>query len=261
MSDLSLNTDHLLELVGTVCSKVASGSDFVELNSILLADEVSRRRYLNYCRMHVALRMELRAHRALQKVCRQISTEPVVIASGGSSAAGAEIERTFPLPFGFLSTPFHDTLGYFSDGMPLAYLLATVITGFSLLGFWLMPASRPEQVARNAEPSVVLNQSLMWGGSPAWSTASGTEVLVSPRGRSVELASGLMEITYDTGAKVILQGPVTYSVEANGGYLAVGKLTGKLEKKVASADSLHSLTTNHGPATSSNPLSAPPPPL
>ena len=40
-----------------------------------------------------------------------------------------------------------------------------------------------------------------------------------------------MEITYNTGAKVILQGPVTYEVEANGGYLAVGKLTGKLEKR------------------------------
>ena len=53
-------------------------------------------------------------------------------------------------------------------------------------------------------------------------------------GQKIDLASGLMEITYDTGAKVILQGPVTYSVEANGGYLAVGKLTGKLEKKVAS---------------------------
>ena len=50
-------------------------------------------------------------------------------------------------------------------------------------------------------------------------------------GAEYQLASGLMEITYDTGAKVILQGPVTYSVEANGGYLAVGKLTGKLEKK------------------------------
>ena len=50
-------------------------------------------------------------------------------------------------------------------------------------------------------------------------------------GQKFDLASGLMEITYDTGAKVILQGPVTYSVEANGGYLAVGKLTGKLEKK------------------------------
>ena len=53
-------------------------------------------------------------------------------------------------------------------------------------------------------------------------------------GQKCELASGLMEITYDTGAKVILQGPVTYSVETNGGYLAVGKLTGKLEKKVVS---------------------------
>ena len=50
-------------------------------------------------------------------------------------------------------------------------------------------------------------------------------------GDTFALASGLMEITYDTGAKVILQGPVTYEVEANGGYLAVGKLTGKLEKK------------------------------
>ena len=40
-----------------------------------------------------------------------------------------------------------------------------------------------------------------------------------------------MEITYDTGAKVILQGPVTYSVEGNGGYLAVGKLTGKMERR------------------------------
>ena len=43
-----------------------------------------------------------------------------------------------------------------------------------------------------------------------------------------------MEITYNTGAKVILQGPVTYEVDANGGYLSLGKLTGKLEKKVVS---------------------------
>ena len=40
-----------------------------------------------------------------------------------------------------------------------------------------------------------------------------------------------MEITYNTGAKVIVQGPVTYEVESNGGYLAMGKLTGKLGKE------------------------------
>ena len=36
-----------------------------------------------------------------------------------------------------------------------------------------------------------------------------------PLGRKYELASGLVEITYDTGAKVILQGPVTYEVESS----------------------------------------------
>ena len=44
-----------------------------------------------------------------------------------------------------------------------------------------------------------------------------------------------MEITYNTGAKVILQGPVTYEIEsAASGFLSLGKLTARLEKNVAS---------------------------
>ena len=51
-------------------------------------------------------------------------------------------------------------------------------------------------------------------------------------GDTFALASGLMEITYDTGAKVIVQGPATYEVEsATGGYLSLGKLTARVEKK------------------------------
>ena len=53
-------------------------------------------------------------------------------------------------------------------------------------------------------------------------------------GDKFALASGLMEITYDTGAKVILQGPVTYEVEsASGGFLSEGKLLGKVTGKSA----------------------------
>ena len=51
-------------------------------------------------------------------------------------------------------------------------------------------------------------------------------------GRKYALASGFMEITYDTGAKVILQGPCIYEVESTtGGYLSLGKLTARVEKK------------------------------
>jgi len=61
------------------------------------------------------------------------------------------------------------------------------------------------------------------------STEPGNRVFL---GRKFKLSSGLMEITYNTGAKVILQGPVTYQVDSlAGGYLSLGKLTARLEKK------------------------------
>jgi hypothetical protein len=51
-------------------------------------------------------------------------------------------------------------------------------------------------------------------------------------GQKYAISSGLMELTYDTGARVVLQGPVTYEVESSsGGYLSVGKLTARLEEK------------------------------
>jgi hypothetical protein len=54
-------------------------------------------------------------------------------------------------------------------------------------------------------------------------------------GDRVALRSGLLEITYNTGPNVILQGPATYTVESPaGGFLSVGKLTARVEKKVAS---------------------------
>jgi hypothetical protein len=48
-------------------------------------------------------------------------------------------------------------------------------------------------------------------------------------GRRFQLDSGLLEITYDSGAKVILEGPANYEVCANGGFLFAGKATGRLE--------------------------------
>ena len=53
-----------------------------------------------------------------------------------------------------------------------------------------------------------------------------------PLGRGIPCPPGFMEITYDSGAKVILQGPVTYEVEsARGGFLSLGKLTARVESK------------------------------
>jgi hypothetical protein len=51
-------------------------------------------------------------------------------------------------------------------------------------------------------------------------------------GDRLAFKSGLLEITYDTGAKVILEGPAAYEVESSaGGYLSIGRLTARLEKR------------------------------
>ena len=53
-----------------------------------------------------------------------------------------------------------------------------------------------------------------------------------PLGRKYALSAGLLEITYRSGAKLILEGPCTYQVESRtGGYLELGKLTAKIERR------------------------------
>jgi hypothetical protein len=252
MSNLPRNADHLEELVGAVCSKGASQDDFAELNALLLSDEAARRFYLRYCQMHVAMRLELRAERAAQKICQRIGSEPPIQDVGECDIVSSRAERgdrSSPPPmFDLSSAPSQGVVTYFA-GWPVAYLVATVIFGLGLAIGAFVHVSHPTDVVRQFNlPSPSGRGAGGEGGRGSlpssivaritgmvdctWSDPE-TEALVGayvPLGRKYALASGLMEITYDTGAKVILQGPVTYEVESPaGGYLAVGKLTARLD--------------------------------
>jgi hypothetical protein len=193
----------------------------------------------------------------LSSVSNEESLTPDVICLEPRSFVSKASDPTLPAILPALPTSLsHPTLDYFSSGWTISYLSSAVITGLLILGFWLMPASRPEQVAKSvlpSEPSVVEPKAAYVGritgmvdckwekeglGIGDWGLGAGNRTRSVALGDSFRLASGLMEITYDTGAKVILQGPVTYSVDANGGYLAIGKLTGKLERRISNSQSL-----------------------
>ena len=126
-------------------------------------------------------------------------------------------DSRFPRPHLPCHSLFHPTLGYFSSGWPVAYLMATVIFGIGLLIGCLDACVRPgagcRAIAISRTEQVAPSQ--RWRLSarlPVWWIASG--LIRAPRpfmvrvplGRKYALASGLMEITYDTGAKVILAG-------------------------------------------------------
>lgn len=241
MSDHSVHLDRVLELVGMICDDRASQDDFSELDSIMLADREAFNSYLGYCRMHSALRWDLRAHRATDAVLDQIRIRPTTVSSSGAEGVTrAKSPAVSPPAF------FRTTLGYFSEGMPLAYLLAIIIFGVGLLIGSQIYVSGPEQVARDLSPATkdraTRNSQMPFVGritgmvdcewaDESTAAANGAHVCL---GRKYALSSGLMEITYDTGAKVTLQGPVSYEVESkNGGFICVGKLTGRVEVEQA----------------------------
>ena len=81
------------------------------------------------------------------------------VASRQSAADKMKVPRPLPSPAPtFLSTTLPSTLGYFPEGMPLAYLIATVVTGLGLLIVLAVYMSRPEQVATHSVPPAAERQ-------------------------------------------------------------------------------------------------------
>ena len=256
MNDHAIHLDRVFDLTGAICDEGASQDEFMELDSIMLVDRGAFRCYLGYCQLHSALRLELRAHRAAHAVFEQIGIRPTAIESNELDIVRAEAPAS-PVSV-FLSNAYHDTIGYFSHEIPFSFLVGAALTSLLVLIAWLVPVSSPVEIGDNKSsmPLVAQRQftpeskmeivgritgmaDVKWADINA-STETGNGVLL---GRKYVLSSGLMEITYDTGAKVILQGPVTYEVESkNGGFLPIGKLTGKVEVEAAKGFSVRTPT-------------------
>ena len=160
------------------------------------------------------------------------------------AAFSRDEQAAFPSHTGFLGNLWHGTVAYFSQVGPLSYLIATVLFGLGLLIGSRIAVEHPVQVVQRSVPQAV-EKSAATTESPSVGEITGmadcvwvdraTETFEHdgvPLGRRYGLASGFLEITYDTGAKVILQGPARYEVESvHGGFLSLGKLTARVEKK------------------------------
>ena len=135
MTNRATDTDRLLYLAEVVCDENASEGDCVELNSILLADEGLRRRFMDYCQLHFTLGLEMQTQWAVQRVHEQIDLEPELpitdpcnlampIVLPAAIEASADSHHFVPA----ISTLF----GYTSSGWPVAYLVATVAMAIGL---------------------------------------------------------------------------------------------------------------------------------
>ncbi len=140
-------------------------------------------------------------------------------------------------------------------GWPFSYAASTVIVATAILIGWAWRMSNDYRVAtvensreltapggQATAPAPELVGRITGTADCRWASAqSAPRNETVPLGRKYELVSGLMEIAYQSGAKVILQGPCTYEVDSLcGGYLSLGRLTARVggaESKAANRKS------------------------
>lgn len=177
----------------------------------------------------------------------QVSMKDLAVARFSIDAARPDpLPSTFPYSFTALSS---SSVG----AMVFSYLVAAVVVGVGMLiaACWKVSdysqiAGLPTAPSRATHEPVATGVGRITGMVDCVSTESNAEIFNGanvPLNSRYVLQSGLMEITYNTGAKVILQGPVTYEVELkNGGFMSVGKLTGQVTSTLAKGFSVRTPT-------------------
>jgi hypothetical protein len=244
-------TDHFGELndlsplLASLCDGALDDDGFAQLEQRLTKDPAARRWYLAYMDLHGELCWDY----------RRVEDHEEAANKGPQAEAGTApmhpVAPIFDPSFSLHPVPSSSS---FVEGVAFPYLVAMVVMCFALgvAAIWKVSVGEPsgDKVAPNSIKhedriaAAASNESVgritgmqdcVWEETrDRGQMADGIRRnLGSPvaLGDTFSLRSGLLEITCDSGAKVVLQGPVTYEAEsAAGGYLAIGRLTAKLEK-------------------------------
>jgi hypothetical protein len=242
-----LSHDQLLTIIDAVCSGTADEPQWQALDEHLANHPDDRAIYVDYFEFATELYWLVGRNRDAETTPYlpglPLPTDAWSDASAlmiGDRREGAITPIIPPLTGVASSNAFRS----FTFDWPIAYFAATVIMAIVLsiasVTHVSEPASLERRTAANlpmANPKVAIVGQISGMADCVWEKGarpSRQKNVSSPLcvGDTLALRSGLLEITYDTGAKVLLQGPVTYEVEsASGGYLSIGKLTAKLEKE------------------------------
>jgi hypothetical protein len=248
-NDISPEFQTLLEIA---CRDDATRDELAKLEELVL-DQHDLSLVLDFFQLDGGLQRFAQQQVAVDKCFQMLGFES---SKCQQSVRLPELSESPRLSWGFSSPPIRSMLGFFSASWPMAYLVATVIVGLGIAIAGVVCVSDPTYIATHPQPvikqqrTVGLTEELVgritgmvdcqWvDGSMA--AINGQRVSLR---RKYALSSGLMEITYDTGAKVILQGPITYEVDGhNGGFLSSGKLIGRVEVEAAKGFSVRTPAT------------------
>ncbi len=263
---------ELDRLIDRMCDQVASVDELAALGHRLADDPAARDYYIACLELHARLAWQMTSGKPFspEELPRYASEDREQGRRGqrrgasgqrrglaGSPASDLPVGTAVELPSGqwprtpnpeppfpALSTTHYPLPTSFVDNPAFPYIAATVILGVGILVAWVCKVNHHQHIAEAPAQSVPSRDrpemvfvgritgmvDVKWSDDPRYLPPPGFAHV--PLGRKYKLTSGLLEITYDTGAKVILEGPCTYEVESTaGGYLALGKLTARIGER------------------------------
>jgi len=234
--------DDFWPLLDAACADELTEEQAVALQTHLASNPAARREYIAHIRLRTNIRQWWKGERSRALGLGRIEAEcsspppPTVVVNPPLPS------HRSPLP-ALLSSDF-------VGGWAFSYIVASVFVCLLLLGFWAykLPSDRGSSIASsdNSRRSTTSGEESIhdrpapvfvgrvtgiagakWSDEPNYIAPLGYRVAL---GRTYKLKSGLLEITYDSGAKVILEGPCDYEVDSTaGGYLSLGQLVARVE--------------------------------
>ncbi|MEN6450042.1 MAG: NPCBM/NEW2 domain-containing protein [Thermoguttaceae bacterium] len=247
---------ELTQLLGELADEQLDDAGLARLLELLADDPAARTYYLDFMNLHAQLQWkQANGDNVVVEQERQSADldvqaeEPLAASSASPSAPLVPPIVIDPSPAGGSSL--------LTGGWLFSYGAATLILGAAVLISlaWKIslrddapagrgpvahdapaapgPTSRPPRSDVAHVARITAMADCRWRNMPA--AAIGAEI--AP-GQSCVLASGLVEITYRTGATIVLQGPCNYQFDSPaGGFLALGKLAARVESTVESRQS------------------------
>ena len=244
MSEHPAITDAFWALLDAACDGELTAEQHAALGVWLSNNSEAQRLFLDHIRVRRQIRSWARGERAcrtgLERVAATKDACGMMNDELHADAAHAPPSAVPPTaPSSFLLPP-----SLFS-GVLLSYAAVAVVLGVGTLAAWAwklpcgpsLPAAGPatievvQTILRAAGPQTPVGQitqtiGCRWTNMMITRETPAKDLLTVSLGARYIVDAGLLEITYYSGAKVILEGPAVYEVDgSNGGFLRVGAAT------------------------------------
>jgi hypothetical protein len=203
-------------LTNAVCQGTISKEEAQELESLLTADPRALEFYVDFLKINVEILwlLSIKPHSTMDS-SPQAPPAPLTDAP----------ERSPTLSF------FGDWANFFHHHSSLSFMLLFVIFGMAVLAttYWLSP-SHSNKVS--AESDFVAQITATKGCQWSKAITPPTEWMQLQASQQLQLEKGMVQITYASGAVVLLEGPVSFTVGSpNSGFLSQGKLTARADSE------------------------------